>query len=196
MSRRLIIKNSVLQGPAGSGGATGPAGPTGATGPQGVTVLFAALADSAIVANSAALTALYTNSAQIPANPANGTIFKVRAAGYIDATGGAAATLAVGLYLDGTTTLIDSAGIAVAAGQVSRFAIDFYIVVRDNSAAGKWQPEGHLFFEALAPQALSDGAAPTINGTVAHFINPALQWNVTNANNKAWFRTFCVEKVQ
>lgn len=191
MSRRaqMILRNAAFLGPAGS------AGTNGINGTNGVGLLYAALADSAVVSNSTALTPVLTNVAQVAANPPVGKVLRVKVAGYVTTAGGVAGNLAIGLCLDGTATAVDAFNLAVGAGSAARFSYEFIIVVRDNSAAGQWQAAGIGFGESNFSQMQADNGPTAVNGTVAHFLNPTLQWSVANANNQAWIRSFTLEQL-
>jgi|SRR6185437_4042130 len=186
MFRQLFIKNSILQGPQGLQGQQGV---------QGVTLLYGALADSAIVSNSTARTLLYPGGASIaPGSPA-GRIYRFKFGGHWDTTGGAAATLTIGLW-NGTGDMVGIAA-AVGANEVKRFEVELDIIVRTTGAGGTSQRWGYAIYAETIAQALGlpTGAGDAFDTTATIAMNPALTWSVANANNKAWVQYFTLESI-
>lgn len=192
---QVLLRNAAFQGAAGAQGPTGATGNTGPQGPQGVTLLFGALADSAIVSNSTARTLLYGNSAQIaPGSPA-GRVYRFKFGGHWDTTGGAAANLTIGLW-NGTGDMVGIA-FAVGANEVKRFEVELNIIVRTTGAGGTSQRWGFAIYAETLAQALGlpTGAGDAFDTTATITMNPALTWSVANANNKAWVQYFTFESI-
>lgn len=190
----LILRNAAFQGAAGAQGPTGATGNTGATGPQGVTLLYGALADSAIVANSTARTLLYPGGASIaPGSPA-GRVYRAKFGGRWDTTGGASANLTIGFW-NGSGDLV-GVSTAITANQTQRFEVQLDIIIRTTGAGGTSQRWGMAIYAETVMQAIGlPTAADSFDTTATIAINPALTWSVANANNKAWIQYFTFESI-